>query len=557
MAHYYDASGTPVHLDESPNDVGLRFGAADGSAMAREAFHALMPAAPKRMSRRQATGHARGAGAVLPAKRFGRFMMLHERGASTAPVQALVNALPRRFVSRVARTMPVFVERESQLKLVATEQILVRFNPRSSARTRRRLLDGLDLEIVGRSEFDRERHVVVSKSVRRASRALDLANQLAEADDVVAFAAPNFLAEVRKRSLDDRLFRDQWHLDNTGQNGAKPLQDVRAVAAWNRIGGGGDRSIVIAIVDDGVDLDHPDLVGNLWKNPHAGARDKHGRDFTDDDDPYNPRPKAFNRPFDDTEKNDIHGTCCAGVAAAVGDNRRGVAGIAWRCRLMAVKIFDGPAFVPNDRIADGVRYAARYADVISCSWGTPRHPDIESAIDYAVTKGRRGRGSVVCVATGNEYSRRIGFPSTHESVIAVGACNDRGVRSKYSNYGKGIDIVAPSDDDRRPGITTTDVHFAGKGYSRQAYCDDFGGTSSATPLVAGVAALVLSANKSLTSDDVYGILTSTADKIDMKRGGYTRGYSVRYGYGRVDADAAVAAALNRPRRRTRARRRTR
>jgi subtilisin family serine protease len=491
-----------------------------------------------------------------PAKRFGRFMMLHESGASTAPVQAVFNALPRSLVSRVARTMPVFIERESQLKLVATEQILVRFNPRSSASSRRKLLDGLELKLAGRSEFDGERHVVVPASVRRASRALDLANQLVEADDIVAFAAPNFLAEVRKRSVDDRLFGDQWHLDNTGQNGAKAMQDVRAIAAWDRIGGG-DRAIVIAIIDDGIDLDHPDLTDNLWKNPKAGARDRHGRDFSDDADPFNPRPKVFNPPFDDTDTNDIHGTSCAGVAAAVGDNARGVAGIAWGCRLMAVKIFAGPALIPQDRIADAIRYASRHADVLSCSWGTARHPDIESAIDFAVTKGRRGRGSVVCVATGNEYSRRIGFPSTHESAIAVGACNDRGRRSKYSNYGKGIDIVAPSSDDRRPGITTTDVHFAGKGYSSGAYCDDFGGTSSATPLVAGVAALVLSANRSLTSEAVYDVLTSTADKIDVKRGGYTRGYSVKYGYGRVNADAAVAAAQERPRRRKRAGRKKR
>jgi subtilisin family serine protease len=305
---------------------------------------------------------------------------------------------------------------------------------------------------------------------------------------------------------------------------------------------------VIAIIDDGIDLGHPDLARNIWRNPNARARDKHGRDFMDDADPYNPRPKVFNPPFDDTDNNDIHGTPCAGVAAAVGNNGRGGAGMAWNCRLMAVKILAGPDLAPNDRIADAIRYASGHADVLSCSWGTARHPDIESAIQYAVTRGRRGRGSVVCAASGNEYRTRINFPASHESVVAVGACNDRGVRSAYSNYGAGLDIVAPSGDDHRQGITTTDVSLRGKGYSYGMYCDDFSGTSSATPVVAGVAALVLSANKTLTWKQVQDVLMSTADRIDAARAGYKKGYSPKYGFGRVNADAAVAAALRRTRR---------
>ena len=193
MPHYLAASGARVQLDESPDDVGVRFGREDGPAVSQQAFRVLAGPAKAR---------ARG-GTAPPVKRFGRFMMLHDAGASAAPVEAVVNALPRRLASRVARTMPVFVERESQLKLVATEQILVGFKPRASASTRRKLLDGLGLTLVGRSEFDPTRHFVLAPSVRRASRALDLANRLVEAEDVVAYAAPNFLAEVSK-TLDQR-----------------------------------------------------------------------------------------------------------------------------------------------------------------------------------------------------------------------------------------------------------------------------------------------------------------------------------------------------------------
>lgn len=543
MPHYFDRSGTRVQLDEAADSVGVRFGREDGPTMARTAQRMLTPV----------TRRARSA--VEPVQRFGRFMVIHERGASSAPVETVVNALSARLAGRVSRTMPVFIERESKLKLVATEQILVTFRPKATTATRRKLLEGLELAVVGRSEFDPRRHILATKSVRRASRTLDLANQLAEADDVVEFAAPNFLAEIRKRSVNDPQFGQQWHLDNTGQSGGTALQDVRALGAWNLVGGGA-RAIVIAIIDDGIDLDHPDLKGNIWRNPSRGARDRHGRDFFDDSDPYNPRPKVFNAPFDDTDTNDIHGTPCAGVAAAVGNNGRGVAGIAWNCQLMAVKILAGPGLAPNDRIGDAIRYAAQNADVLSCSWAVARHPDIESALDFAVTRGRGGKGSVVCAAAGNDNASRIGFPSSDDVVIAVGACNDRGRRSRYSNYGTGLTLVAPSGDDNRPGITTTDVNLRGKGYSSGAYCDDFSGTSSATPLAAGVAALTLSANRSLSWRDVRDILTATAEQIDTANGAYSQGYSLKYGSGRVNAEAAVVRALKRRirKRKTRTRR---
>jgi subtilisin family serine protease len=540
MPHYYSASGDRMQLDEAPDSIGVRFEGKTGAATAKTAARALTPSKAKA---RAASTDDLGNRAV---QRFGRFMLLRESGAAERPVETVVSALPRRFASQVSRTMPVFVERESKLKLVATEQILVAFKPKASAAQTKKLLDGLGLTMVGTSEFDRTRKILVPSSIRRASRTLDLANQLVEADDLVTYAAPNFLAEVRKRAVNDPQFPEQWHLDNTGQANGLAGQDAGALGAWAKVGGG-NTSIVIAIIDDGIDLNHPDLKANIWNNPSRTARDRHGRDFVDDTDPFNPNPKVFNAPFDDTDTNDIHGTPCAGVAAAVGNNSKGVAGMAWNCRLMAVKILAGPSLAPNDRIADAIRYAAQHADVLSCSWGVARHPDIESAIDFATTRGRSGRGSVVCVATGNDSASRIGFPSTHERAIAVGACNDRGRRSGYSNFGEGIDIVAPSNDDNanRQGITTTDVSLRGKGYSSGAYCDDFGGTSSATPLVAGVAGLVLSANNALPWDGVRDVLTSTAEKIDRTNGRYTRGYSLQYGFGRVDAEAAVTSALSR------------
>lgn len=529
MPHYYARSGTRIELDEAPDHIGVRFAHADGPESARRASRTMMM-------------DAKPAADAPAVRRFGRFMLVHDTGAAAAPVAAVVNAMPGRLATRVARTMPVFFERHSGLKIVATEQILVRFKPKATASARRKLLESLELMVVRASEFDPRRQIVTTISVHRASRALDLANRLAEAEDLVEFAAPNFLAEVRKPRMNDPRFGSQWHLRNTGRHGGTPHEDVDAAGAWTLAGGGSPRT-VIAIIDDGVDLDHPDLKPNIWINPRRGARDRHGRDFVDDADRWNPRPKVFNPPFDDTDSNDIHGTACAGVAAAAGNNRHGVAGIAWNCKLLAVKIMAGPTLAPYDRIADSIRYAARHADVLSCSWGVARHPDVESALADATSRGRRGRGAPVFVATGNDHARRIGFPSSDERAFAVGASNDRGRRSGYSNYGHGIAFLAPSDDVRRQGITTTDLHLRTKGYAPgSAYCDDFGGTSSATPLAAGIAALMLSVNPSLRWNEVGDLMKSTADRIDAADGNYRKGYSVRNGFGRVNAAAAVAAA---------------
>jgi subtilisin family serine protease len=126
----------------------------------------------------------------------------------------------------------------------------------------------------------------------------------------------------------------------------------------------------------------------------------------------------------------------------------------------------------------------------------------------------------------------------------VGASNDQGKRSKYSNRGPGIQFVTPSDDiDRdRQGITTTDVSKKNRGYAKGAYCNDFGGTSSSTPLAAGIGALVLSVNPSLTWKQVRSILRGTADKIDRKGKTYKNGYSIHYGFGRLNAFKAVERA---------------
>jgi|YNPNPStandDraft_1061719.scaffolds.fasta_scaffold03758_2 subtilisin family serine protease len=530
MAMFYGRKRERIALELSRDDVLVRFAGEAGRAAARKAAAGLS---------------ARAAAPGAAVRQFGRYLLLHDAGAAEAPVAAAVSALPKALGRQVARTYPVYVEQSSGLRLAAGHEITVRFRPHVTAARRNRLLSGLDLAVVRENAFVPGQVVASPAALRSGSRVVDLANALVEADDLVEFAAPNFFAEYRKYGAGaDPLLSRQWHLDNPGGDGAKAGEDVRAFAAWE-ITPGGDPSVVIAIIDDGVDTRHPDLKANLWRNPDRDAPDRLGRNFADDEHPYDPNPRFFQPPYDDTDGNDIHGTPCAGVAAAARNNK-GVAGIAYRCRILPVKIFAGPSLAPNDRIADAIRYAGRHASILSCSWGIPRNPDVESAIEEVVSGGRNGRGCLVFCAAGNEQRGRISFPAALGNTLAVGASNDQGVKALYSNWGPELDFVAPSsDEDRgRPGITTTDVSRKNRGYNlKGAYATDFGGTSSATPLAAGVAALLLSVKPALSWRQARQILRDSADKIDRAHGRYDqRGFSTRYGWGRLNAQAALLRA---------------
>jgi subtilisin-like proprotein convertase family protein len=216
--------------------------------------------------------------------------------------------------------------------------------------------------------------------------------------------------------------------------------------------------------------------------------------------------------------------------------------------------------------------ASNGADVISCSWGPPdgdwwdpddpvhnqvvHLPDsTKAAIDWAVRNGRNGKGCVILWAAGNgnESVDNDGYAG-YEKVIAVAACNDKGKKSAYSDFGAAVWCTFPSSHGSTsltPGIWTAD-RSGGRGYNIGAaqqgdgagnYTNSFGGTSSATPGVAGVAALVLSRNPDLRWDEVKDILKRSADRVDTAGGQYDpNGHSTLYGFGRVNAKKAVELA---------------
>ena len=243
-----------------------------------------------------------------------------------------------------------------------------------------------------------------------------------------------------------------------------------------------------------------------------------------------------------------HGTACAGIAAAAGNNMNGISGVAPNCRLMNVRIATGFTdakgqylwIFTDAMVADGIRQAAiRGADVLSNSYalGGPSTA-VTQAIRFARTTGRGGRGCVLCFAAGNGNAP-VYYPASLPEVITVAACNEYGqVKTPTSsdgetgwgsNFGPEVDVCAPGVH-----IITTDIHGAG-GYTSDNFTG-FGGTSAATPHVAGVAALVLSLNPGLVASEVETILRGSTDDLD------TSGYDVRAGFGRINALKAVQAA---------------
>jgi len=438
-----------------------------------------------------------------------------------------------------------FRDATSGLVHVVYHEMVVRFGAGVAKKRREAILKTRGFQVRRTNPFIPEQVIVHHPENKySADELIEISNDWTELDEVLV-AAPNFVSQFQ-REAPFKIRTEEWHLDNTGGNGTVKGEDVDIRDAWTITRG--KPSIVVAVLDDGVDIEHPNLKSRIWKNAKKTDPDQSGRDFflrPDHPDHFNPRPKLFRAPFDQMAGNDIHGTPCAGVIAAAGV-KNGSTGAAPRCRVLPVKVFHADDLAPAEHVANAIRYAAGIAQILSCSWSGPTSPDIELALED-VAAAREGRGALVLCAAGNE-NRAIGFPARHPNAVAVGASTDQAKRAGYSNVGRELAVVAPSSGGVQ-GIFTTDVSIENRGFNvgradrggaDGLHTKDFGGTSSATPLVAGVAALMLSASPALSAAAVRDILTSTADKIGT---GYdSSGHSTRFGFGRVNAGKAVAKA---------------
>ncbi len=351
----------------------------------------------------------------------------------------------------------------------------------------------------------------------------------------------------------DPQFGNQWHLQNTGQGGGAAGIDANVVTAWDSVRG---RNVQIAVVDTGVNIAHQDLSPNLWVNPNDPVDgidndgnglidDRNGWDFNGNDN--NPTPQT-----------DDHGTSVAGVAAARGNNSIGVTGAAFEAQLMGIRLIE--AATTDLMESRALTYQRNIADIYTNSWGpaddgsTLEGPGALTlaALQDAYSNGRGGLGNIYTWAGGNggddtgisgdyDNSNYDGYANSR-FVIGVGAIGNNGVRASYSERGANILVSAPSSGGPL-GITTT------AGLNTNDYTNSFGGTSSATPLVAGVIALILEARPDLTARDVQYILVNSSTKVDANDAGWSRnngggGFWIndKYGFGMVNAAAAVTLA---------------
>lgn len=437
------------------------------------------------------------------------------------------------------KNFDVFEDGDSGLVRMVYRELVLRFLPDVTASQRRAFLQRNALTVQRANAFNGRQ--VVARGAERVNGAelVALALELGIQPEV-EFSTPNFVSQYRRSLVQPSAptpSAAQWH-----------LRLVRAKQAWAH--GLGSRRITVAVLDDGVDVDHVELRPNLQRNPDPqDPSDLLGRDFfvpDDVPDHYDPRPKRFRMPFGEMTGNDIHGTPCAGVA--VGTGPRGY-GMAPRCRLLPVKIFHADDLAADERVADAIRYAGAFADVLSCSWSGSPSPDISAAIADVSTTGRKGRGAIVVCATGNDGQENVGFPASDVNSIGVGASTDQDVLADYSNRGDAVWVVAPSSGGTK-GIFATDVALPGRGFNTGEvglggkdglFTNDFGGTSSATPLVAGLVALMLSADPKMTPADVKAHLAGSAVKLGSEDLYDASGRSKEYGHGRIDAAAALAS----------------
>jgi serine protease len=332
-------------------------------------------------------------------------------------------------------------------------------------------------------------------------------------------------ATAAKNSGTDPLFAKQWG-----------PQQVRAPQAWSTSTGSGT---IIGVVDSGVDFDHPDLKSKLLS----------GATFLDCGKTSCGNGDWESGPQDRQASKSTHGTHVSGIAAASTGNGVGMAGIAPGARILPVKALDedGGSF---EDIARGIRYAVDHgADVVNLSLGalpgvqalviTGLITDVQEAIAYA-----RAKGVVVVAAAGNDFASICGTPASDDGALCVASTDRREARSAFSNFAvkEGLDAVAAPGGSLLPVCGEDVVSTVPLGTGRAAVCgygtdyDEYAGTSMATPHVAGVAALLAAQGRS--DENVVAVLKSTARKPGTNLRGV---YDPAYGYGIVDAQAAIAA----------------
>jgi subtilisin family serine protease len=449
-------------------------------------------------------------------------------GLSKTELLTILNELRSKPGVRIAN--PIFTLPDA--KITITDQFIARFKPNVQIEVVEAFNQANNVEIVNATRLPN----TYILSVGAVSNTIDMANLYHESD-ITIYATPDFVRSLDKQFIpNDTLFPGQWGMENTGTNPPDGVgtadADIDASAAWDIALG--DPGTVIAIIDEGVELDHEDLNDKIMSQ-------------------YSAIPGDSNANPNNTW--DAHGTNCAGIATAETNNSQGAAGVCPYCSLMPVQIaysesVGGSWITVDSWIADAIIWSVdNGADVLSNSWGggTPSS-FINDAITYAITNGRDGLGSVLLFAAGNGDNWGVIYPASNNNTIAVGAsspCDERKNPSSCdgegwwgSNYGSDLDVVAPGVE-----WWTTDMMGAA-GYSNGNYFNHMNGTSSATPAVAGLAGLIISHRPCLNEAQVQEIIEQGADDQVGLPGEDTPGWDQYMGWGRINAYQALLLANN-------------
>jgi len=362
--------------------------------------------------------------------------------------------------------------------------------------------------------------------------------QYAQMSDYVEYAQPNYeirlddptsytlsdalLRETTTNEIlpNDPMFKEQWALNNSGQNGGKAKADIGAVLAWAKTQGSDE--VVVAVLDSGVDYTHADLRGNMWIRPDnmPQYRDDELGTFND--------LRGFNAADNQSDPMDDngHGTHCAGIVGAEGDNDEGIAGINWKVEIMPLKFMGRGGFGTTKDAIEAINYAIDRKQagvnvrVINASWGSTMYSKaLEDAIRAA------GEAGILFVAaagnSGTSNDRSPHYPSNYNlpNVISVAALDRNDNLASFSNYGvKTVHTAAPGRD-----ILST---WLGDDYREAS------GTSMASPYVAGVAALILASEPKLSVEKLRERVLKSVDKLNALDGKVESG-------GRINAAKAL------------------
>ena len=333
----------------------------------------------------------------------------------------------------------------------------------------------------------------------------------------VEYAEPNYIASVAE-TPNDPLFEHQYALYNPGSGPPGSPQgeeraDIKATSAWEETKG--DEEIIIAIIDSGVDMLHPELDEKIHSS---------GYDFVNGD--------------SDATDDFFHGTFVAGIAAAATDNGEGIAGVAWNCKILPVKVLDdqGDGFYSD--IIEGIIWAAdNGAHMINLSLGGPMESFfLEDAVKYAYDK------NIVIVAAAGNYepweSSDVSYPAAYDDYcLAVAATDDNDLRPSWSSFGPEVDVAAPGSDI----ISLVPTWFPEtKGWDPTFPYALGDGTSMAAPHVAGLAALIKSVKPWLTALEIMNVIRYSADDVNSAD---NFGRDDYIGYGRINMDKALVPTV--------------